>query len=173
MRASLREEAGKRGFSRDGSGLSDSENTPNHLIEVSRGYFFNAKVPVSVDKEHVSTDQGGHLRDQFGSQVKEETDPMTGETRLVTYMPMIEASTRYIADDIDTSLLLLPFDTAVTADMQGETQQRVRRVGELKNKPNAMHILDAMRSAAMVRRAMSVEAALAYDAATPVLDRAV
>jgi hypothetical protein len=60
----------------------------------------------------------------------------------VTYMPMIEASTRYLREWVDSTFLLLPFDTEITGDMQGETQQRVKRIAGLKNKPNAFHILD-------------------------------
>jgi hypothetical protein len=31
-----------------------------------------------------------------------ETDPLTGMSRYVTYMPMIEASTRYLREFVDT-----------------------------------------------------------------------
>jgi hypothetical protein len=59
---------------------------------------------------------------------------------------------------------MLPFDTAITTDMMGETQQRVRRVGELRKKPNAFHILDAMRAMAMAFKAADIEEALALPA---------
>lgn len=170
-----------QGFGIDATGLGrpifqdmeDDEVAPQHLMDVARGYVFNVKVPVAVDKDHVSVDQGGRMRDQFGSQVKEEVDPLTGTTRLVTYMPMIEASTRYLADDIDSGLPLFPFDTEITADLQGETQQRVRVVGELKRKPNAMHILDSFRAMEMVYHSAQIEEQMAYEQAGPVLDRAI
>lgn len=169
-----------RGFGMDVTGLGfpmwqemeDDEAAPEHLLEVGRGYFFNAKVPVSVDKEFVSVDQQGNLRDQFGSAVVAQTDPLTGETKYVTFMPMIEAGTRYLREWIDSTYLLLPFDTEVTADMQGETQQRVKRIAGLKNKPNAFHILDAMRVCAMAYHAGEIEQALAGDGQVPVLDLA-
>jgi hypothetical protein len=152
--------------------MEDDQGAPEPLLEVTRGYFFNSKVPVGVDESFVTTDQGGRLRDQYGSAVQLETDPLTGITRYVTYMPMIEASTRYLRDFVDTGFMLLPFDTAITTDMMGETQQRVRRVGELRKKPNAFHILDAMRAMAMAYKAADIEEALALPAQAPVLDAA-
>jgi hypothetical protein len=168
------------GFGMDVTGLGfpiwqemeDDEACPPHLLDVSRGYFFNAKVPVGVDKEFIAQDAQGRMRDQFGAAVVEEHDPLTGITRFVTYMPMIEASTRYLREMVDTTFLELPFDTEITSDMLGETQQRVKRIAGLKNKPNAFHILDSMRSMAMVYRAGAVEAELAPDAQPIVLDAA-
>ena len=144
---------------------------PAHEGGVARGYFFNAKVPVGVDRNHVSTDGQGRMRDMLGSQVTKEVDPNTGGERYITYMPMIEASTRYLREMVDTTLMLLPFDTEITADMQMETQQRVNRVAGLKNKPNALHILDSMRAMAMAYRAEEVESEMAYDSQQPVLDQ--
>jgi hypothetical protein len=111
------------------------------------------------------------MRDQYGSAVKEETDPLSGEKRLVTTMPMIEASTRYVSDWIDSGRLLLPFDPDVVGDMQGETHQRVKAVGERRGKkPNAFHILDSMRAAAMAERAGKIEEELEHEEAEDVLD---
>jgi hypothetical protein len=75
-------------------------------------------------------------------------------------MPMIEASTRYLREWVDSTFLMLPCDPDITRDMQGETQQRLARVAGLKNKPNAFHVLDAERGTAMVYRAGEVEALL-------------
>jgi hypothetical protein len=113
------------------------------------------------------------MRDQYGNAVVEETDQLTGEVRYVTYMPMIEASTRYLREWVDSTFLLLPFDTAITSDMQGETQQRVKRVAGLRQKPNAFHILDAERGAAMVYRSGEIEQRLEQSAPGPVLDIAI
>lgn len=167
-----------KGFGMDVTGLGfpiwqemeDDEACPPNLMHVSRGYFFNAKVPVGVQKRYVTTDIKGRMRDQFGSAVAEETDPNTGERRLVTYMPMIEASTRYLREMVDQTFMLLPFDTQITADMQGETHQRVRRISGLKQKPNAFHILDSMRAMAMVFHADSVEEELNFQEQQPVFD---
>jgi hypothetical protein len=151
--------------------MEDDEACPAHLLEVSRGYFFNASVPVGVEKEFLSEDNKGQMRDQYGSAVKEETDPLSGEKRLVTTMPMIEASTRYVSDWIDSGRLLLPFDPDVVGDMQGETHQRVKAVGERRGKkPNAFHILDSMRAAAMAERAGKIEEELEHEEAEDVLD---
>lgn len=87
-------------------------------------------------------------------------------------MPMIEASTRYLRDFVDQTFLLLPFGTAITSDMMLETTQRVRRLGELKKKPNAFHFLDAERAMAMVYKANDIEEALALPDQVPVLERA-
>jgi hypothetical protein len=129
-------------------------------------------VPVGVDESFVTKDQRGELRDQYGSAVKLETDPLTGISRYVTYMPMIEASTRYLRDFVDTGYMMLPFDTEITSDLMLETSQRVKRVGELKRKPNAFHILDSFRGMAMVFKASDIEAALALPPQLPVLERA-
>lgn len=152
--------------------MEDDEVAPAHLLEVSRGYFFNAKLPVDVAPQQVTKDEAGRMRDQFGNAVVEEVDPNTNEVRYVTYMPMIEASTRYLREDVDTTTFLLPFDTEITTDMQGETQQRVQRVAGLKNKPNAFHILDAMRAFAAVYRSEPIEAALAVAPQQPVMESA-
>jgi hypothetical protein len=169
-----------RGFGMDVTGLGfpiwqemeDDESCPPHLLDVSRGYFFNAKVPVGVDKRYITEDGQGRLRDQYGAAVVEETDPLTGVTRYVTHMPMVEASTRYLRAMVDSGLLMLPFDPEITSDMQGETAQRIRRISGLKNKPNAFHILDAMRGMAMVYNAGEIEAELEYEKQVPVLDAA-
>jgi hypothetical protein len=167
------------GFGIDSTGLGfpivqameDDQGAPTHLLDVTRGYFFNAKVPVGVDESFVSEDQGGRLRDQYGSAVVLERDVLTGSERYVTYMPMIEASTRYLREFVDTTFMLLPFDTDITTDMMGETQQRVKQVGELKKKPNAFHILDAQRGMAMVYKASDLEEIL-NPTQQPVLERA-
>lgn len=153
--------------------MEDDEAAPPRLMEVARGYFFNAKVPVGVLPENVVEDQTGRKRDQYGSAVKEEVDPLTGATRSIVEMPMIEASTRYLREFVDGGVLMLPFDTEVTRDMQGETHQRVKLVGERKKKPNAFHILDAMRAMAMGFKAGDVEAATAFTPQEAVLDYAI
>lgn len=160
-----------KGFGMDVTGLGfpmwqemeDDEDAPKHLMDVSRGYFFNAKVPVGVDKRFVTEDTNGKLRDQYGAAVVIEEDPISGIRRYVTYMPMIEASTRYLREFVDSNFFLLPFDTAITSDMQMETQQRVKAMGGVKKKPNAFHILDSFRAMAMVYKAADVEAELAEE----------
>jgi hypothetical protein len=169
-----------KGFGMDITGLGfpmwqemeDDEDVPAGLLEIARGYFFNAKVPVGVDRDRITVDSTGRMKDHFGATVVEEIDPNTGATRYVTMMPMIEASTRYLREMVDKTQLLLPFDPAITKDMQGETQQRVKRVAGLKQKPNALHITDAMRAMAMVYRSGEVDEALAFSGQVPVLDLA-
>jgi hypothetical protein len=103
-----------------------------------------------------------------------ETDEL-GNVRYVTMLPMIESSTRYLRTWVDTNFLLLPFDPEITTDMQGETQQRVKRVGQLgglRNKPNAFHILDAMRAMAQRYHADAIEELLEEPEQEAVLDRA-
>jgi hypothetical protein len=151
--------------------MEDDETAPGRLLEVQRGYKFNAQVPVNVDESFVVTDSNGQLRDQFGSAVKMEIDPRTGIERPVTYMPMIEASTRYLRKFVDDGFMLLPFDTAITTDMQGETQQRVKAVGERKSKPNMFHILDSFRAMGMAFKADEIEAQLNAEPAS-ILDTA-
>lgn len=156
------------GFGVDSTGLGfpimqameDDQAATPHLASVTRGYFFNSKVPVHVKAENISLGQGGEMRDQYGTAVKEEVDPLTGDRRFVTYMTMIEASTRYLREWVDKTFLMIPFDSDIHRDMMGETAQRVRAAGELKRKPNMFHILDAMRSAAMVYQREEIEEAV-------------
>jgi hypothetical protein len=152
--------------------MEDDEAAPPRLMEVSRGYFFNAKVPVGIQPEMVVTDQQGNKRDQFGASVKEEVDPLTQMVRHVVYMPMIEASTRYLREFVDSGFLMLPFDTEITTDMQGETHQRVKLMGERRKKPNAFHILDSFRAMAMGFKAGEVEEAIAVEQPKAILDEA-
>lgn len=169
-----------KGFGIDVTGLGlpmfqeieSDEFTPPRLLEVTRGYFFNAKVPVSVEKEHVTQDAQGRFRHMLGASVQEEYDPLTGIKRYVMTMPMIEASTRYLREMVDRTYLQLPYDVEVTSDMQGETQQRVKRIAGLKQKPDAFHTLDSMRAMAMVFHAEEIEAELAMPEQVPVLDMA-
>jgi hypothetical protein len=140
-----------KGFGIDSTGLGfpivqameDDQGAPQHLLDVTRGYFFNAKVPVGVDPSFVTKDQRGNLRDQYGSAVKLETRP-DDRRRAVRHL---HADDRGV-DALPARLrrLRLPAAAlrhAITSDMMGETQQRVKRVGELRKKPNAFHILDA------------------------------
>jgi hypothetical protein len=166
-----------RGFGMDMTGLGfpikqameDDQGAPQWLQDVTRGYFFNAQVPVGVDETVVDTER---MRDQFGAAVKVEPDPVTGIERYVTYMPMIEASTRYLREWVDTGLMMLPFDVTVVRDMSAETDQRVKQLAGVKKKPNAFHILDSMRAMAMVRHAEDIEDQLGGTALQPVLDSA-
>jgi hypothetical protein len=130
--------------------MGDDEVAPKHLLDVSEGYVFNAKIPIGVDPDLVTKDSNGAMRDQYGSIVKEMEDPFTRTKRLVVYMTMIEASTRYLREFVDSTFLQLPFDTEIASDMQGETEQRVKAMAGVKKKPNAFHILDSMRAFAMV-----------------------
>jgi hypothetical protein len=152
--------------------MEDDESAPPGMMERTRGYFFNSKVPVNVASEHVTRDSQGNLRDQYGASASEVTDPLTGQPRYIISMPMIEASTRYLREFVDTTYFLLPFDPEVIGDMQGDTAQRIKRIAGLKSKPNAFHILDAMRAMAMVKKADEVDAALALPQQQPVLELA-
>lgn len=149
--------------------IEDDENAPPGLLDVARAYKFNENVPVGIDESAVTKLSNGQFRDQFGNQVKQEYDPLTGQDRYVLYMPMVEASTRYLREMVDRTEFLLPFDPELLRDMRGETQQRVQRIAGLKNKPNAFHDLDALRGFAQAYRTGDVEAIL-QAAPAPVHD---
>jgi hypothetical protein len=153
--------------------MEDDEVAPKHLLDVSEGYVFNAKIPIGVDPDLVTKDANGAMRDQYGSIVKEMEDPFTRTKRLVVYMTMIEASTRYLREFVDSTFLQLPFDTEIASDMQGETEQRVRAMAGVKKKPNAFHILDSMRAFAMVYKQADRMAQVQAPPQAPVLARAV
>lgn len=170
-----------RGFGMDITGLGlpifqameDDEVAPQTLLEASRGYLFSAKVAIGVDKSLVSKDNSGNMRDAYGNIVEVETDPFTRTERYIVKMSMIEASTRYLREFVDSTYMLLPFDPEIVGDMQGETEQRVKAMAGMKKKPNAFHILDSMRTMAMVYKAADVESQLAVAEHRPVLARAV
>lgn len=169
-----------QGFGIDETGLGfpifqeieDDEQKPAFVAERFRGYFFNSKVPVGVEKGLLTQDAAGNWRDQYGSAVETRQDPWTNETEYVVRMPMIEASTRYLRKYVDTGFLHLPFDPAVIGDLQGETNQRVKRIAGLKQKPNAFHILDSFRAMAMVRESGHVEEQMRGPVQEAVLDYA-
>lgn len=153
--------------------MEDDEVAPQQLLDVARGYVFNAKVPIGVDPTLVSKDSTGNLRDAYGNMVEVEEDPFTQTERYIVKMTMIEASTRYLREWVDQTYLMLPFDPEIASDMQGETEQRVKAMAGVKKKPNAFHILDSMRAFAMVQKAADVDAQIAVTKQTPVLARAV
>lgn len=172
-----------RAFGQDSTGMGlpllqameDDENCPDHLRKISRGYVFNALVPVAVDDNYVS-EIGGKMVDQYGNMVKVERDKWTGKNRYVAYMTMIEASTRYLRNMVDQTYLLLPFHDGLVKDMQGETEQRVRAMGSphLRKKPGgAFHMLDAMRAMAMAYKSGEVEREVMQHDAPPILEQAV
>lgn len=169
-----------RAFGQDITGLGlplyqameDDELCPEHLKDVASGYTFNAKVPVSVDKNYVS-EQGQQLVDQYGHMVEVVRDKWTGAETLVARMTMIEASTRYLRGFIDTGFLLLPFHDKLIADFMGETEQRVKAMAGVRKKPNAFHMLDAARAMAMAYKQGEIEEQVYARPQQPVFDRAV
>jgi hypothetical protein len=169
-----------RSFGQDITGLGlplyqsmeADEQCPKHLREVSRGYVFNAKVPVSVDPNYVS-EQGQQMVDQYGHIVQVVRDKWTGQERLVAFMSMIEASTRYLRSFVDETFLLLPFHDKLIRDFQGETEQRVRAMAGVRKKPNAFHMLDSARVMAMAYKAGEMEEQVYARKAGPVMDKAV
>jgi hypothetical protein len=153
--------------------MEADEVAPQHLLDVTRGYVFNSKLPIGVDKNLVSKDSQGNMRDAFGNMVEWEEGIVPGTGRFVVKMSMIEASTRYLREFVDQTYMQLPFDTEIAGDMLGETEQRVKAMAGVRKKPNAFHILDSMRTMAMVYKAADVDAQMAVPAQTPVLARAV
>lgn len=153
--------------------IEDDEVAPKHLLEATRGYVFNAKVPIGVDKSFVSEDSSGTLRDAYGNIVEKEEDPFTGAIRYIVKMSMIEASTRYLREWVDSGYMMLPFDPEIVGDMQGETEQRVKAMAGMRKKVAAFHILDSMRAFAMAYKGADIEQQLKVTQQTPVLARAV
>lgn len=153
--------------------MEDDEVAPKSLMQAHRGYVFNAKVPIGIDPTLVTEDSNGQYRDHYGNIVEKEEDPFTGTVRFVVRMTMIEASTRYLRDFVDTGFLMLPFDPEIVGDMQGETEQRVKAMAGMRKKPNAFHILDSMRAFAMSFKAGETEEQMKVTEQRPVLARAV
>jgi hypothetical protein len=168
-----------RAFGQDITGLGlplyqameDDEECPAHLKAVAHGYTFNAKVPVTVDKNYVS-EQGKQLVDQYGNIVEVVRDKWTGAESLVARMTMIEASTRYLRGFVDSGFALLPFHDKLITDFQGETEQRVRAMAGVRKKPNAFHMLDAARAMAMGYKQGEIEEMVYAHKQRPVFDRA-
>lgn len=169
-----------RAFGQDITGLGlplyqameDDEECPAHLKDVAKGYVFNAKMPVAVDKNYVS-EQGDKLVDQYGHIVEVVRDKWTGQEQLVARMTMIEASTRYLRRFVDETFMQLPFHDKLIADFQGETEQRVKAMAGVRKKPNAFHMLDAARAMAMAYMSAEMEEQVYARPHQPVMDRAV
>lgn len=139
--------------------LQDEEVSPEPgMIEKVRGWKFNEKVPVGVDPRTVN--EG---RDAYGRKVDEEDQVM---------MTVVEATTRYLREWVDSGYIMLPFDTEITNDLLAENTQRVNTLAQLtgSKKPNAFHILDSMRMAALVMHIEKNEKVMRRNVG-PVLDR--
>jgi hypothetical protein len=156
--------------------IEDDELCPPRLKQISAGYVFNAKVEVGVDPDMV-VEQQGVLRDHLGNMVKIIEDEITGEQKFVVMMPFIQASTKFIAEEVDSGYLLLPFDVDVTSDMLQESRQRVERIGQRgetggasAKKGDRFHILDSFRTAFYRRRQDEIIAQLVPKAQDDVLD---
>jgi hypothetical protein len=115
------------------------------------------------------------MRDHLGNIVEKLEDPITGQVRYIVKMTMIEASTRYLREDVDSGFLELPFDPEIAGDFQGETEQRVKAMAQVthRKKVNAFHILDSSRAMKMVYKAQDIERQIAVTQQTPVMARAV
>lgn len=152
--------------------MEDDEVAPDHLKEVTRGYVFNAKMVISVDPNFVSK-RGSEMMDQYGNLVEERRNIATGNIEMLTKMSMIEASTRYLRQFIDSGFLWLPWAPLLVRDMQGETEQRVKAMAGMKKKPNAFHMLDAMRVMAMAYKSAELEEMVYQQPQRPVIVRTV
>ncbi len=142
--------------------MEDDPDAPGHLADILYGWKFNELVPVYVNPEFVQKDATGRMRDQYGSTVKVETDQW-GNARLVVEMPMVEAATKFLREWVDDEFLMLPFDTEITADLQGETVQRVKYLSGARKKPHSFHILDSFRAMAMGKMQAPINEMLAEE----------
>lgn len=122
--------------------IQHGEDTPEPgMLEAIRGWKFNEKIPVGVDPSKVVDG-----KDPYGRRVKDDEG--------VVQMSVIEATTRYLREWVDTGYLMLPFDTEISNDLLAENIQRVSSVAALtgSKKPNAFHILDSFRMAALIAK---------------------
>jgi hypothetical protein len=121
--------------------IQEDETHPDEqILNAVRGWKFNEKIPVGIDPSNVH--EG---KDAFGRKVDADDSVM---------MPVIEATTRYLREWVDSGYLLLPFDTEVMNDLLAENMQRISSIAQLtgSKKPNAFHILDSFRMAALISR---------------------
>ena len=81
-------------------------------------------------------------------------------------MTMIEASTRYLREYVDSLFMQLPFDPEIAGDFQGETEQRVRAMaGDDARSPTPSTSWTRRARFAMVYKAQDIEAQIARDGA--------
>jgi len=124
--------------------LQDDDDIPApEMLQKVKGWKFNEKINVHLSKNP-------------------DEEP--------TKMSVVEATTRYMREWVDSGKLLLPFDTEITDDLLAENMQRVESVARLtgSKKPNAFHILDSFRMAALIDKTMN-EGEIQYER-QPVLD---
>jgi hypothetical protein len=142
--------------------IQDDENHPDpELLNAVHGWKFNEKISVGLQPS--ATIVNG--KDPWGRKVDMEKETVQ--------MTVIEATTRYLREWVDTGYVLLPFDLAVTNDLLAENLQRVASVAGLtgSKKPNAFHILDSFRMAALIDAGAGVDEIYVPQAA--VLDQVI
>jgi len=121
--------------------LQEDEKAPDQdMVQAVRGWKFNEKIPVGIDPSKITDG-----KDPFGNRVGEDNQVM---------MTVIEATTRYLREWVDTGYLLLPFDREIVNDLLAENVQRIRAASQVSGsrKPNAFHILDSFRMAALAAK---------------------
>lgn len=145
--------------------IEDDESYPDEFKACVHGWKFNQKIDVvdEYSKNKKEVDPGA----AFYFQVPEEESKATRLT-------VIEATTNYLRDWVDSGYILLPMDNEVVEDLLAENIQRVKDVSRLTGakKPNRFHILDSFRMASLVER-MSETEEIQQRFAGPVLDRVV
>jgi hypothetical protein len=144
--------------------IEDDESYPDEFKRSVHGWKFNEKIEITSDdnRGHEEVQEG--MPFYFKSQDEQKTTSMT----------VIEATTNYLREWVDSNYLLLPMDNEVVEDLLAENIQRVQDVSRLtgSKKPNRFHILDSFRMASLIER-LSESEHVAEMMSGPVLDRVI
>jgi hypothetical protein len=142
--------------------IEDDESYPEEFRRAVHGWKFNEKIPIAADDPKQDNTLSEGMPFYFQVQEEQQTQMMT----------VIEATTNYLREWVDSNYLLLPMDNEVVEDLLAENIQRVQDVSRLtgSKKPNRFHILDSFRMASLVERLAESEH-VSEMVNGPVLDR--
>lgn len=136
--------------------IEEDESYPDEFKAAIRGWKFNEKIEIPDEKEPVRDPAAYWLPTP-----EQSTSSVT----------VIEATTNYLREWVDSNYLLLPMDPEVAEDLLAENIQRVQDVSRLtgSKKPNRFHILDSFRMATLIERVDESENVSTYGF-QPIMD---
>ena len=126
--------------------IEDDESYPEAFRKSVKGWKFNEKITVSTASDGGGKESAIEGMPFFFQPQEEDADSVS--------MTVIELTTNYLREWVDSNYLLLPMDNEVVEDLLAENLQRVQDVSRLtgSKKPNRFHILDSFRMATLVEK---------------------
>jgi hypothetical protein len=138
--------------------MESDESYPEEFKQAVRGWKFNEKIEYDVEQRKIEE------TDMYNYALPEESE--------VVKLTVIEATTNYLREWVDSGELLLPMDREVVEDLLAENIQRINDVSRLtgSKKPNRFHILDSFRMASLIDKLDRQEVSYGELHHGPILD---